>query len=709
MAEENYFSGRDPKNQFSSALKDNRMNIKTITMALLCVCTAMTAQEQPDSTDLFFRHLELNEVVVTGLAGDTKVKHTPAPISVIRPGDLMGRAATNIINALAAEPGLSTITTGSGISKPVIRGLGYNRVVVVNDGIRQEGQQWGDEHGIEIDGSSVHSVEILKGPASLMYGSDALAGVLIFQGDPNAAPGTVRGDVSSEYQTNNNMLAYSLAAAGNHSGWVWNARFSDKYAQAYRNRYDGFVPNSGFRERAASGMIGKNGSWGYSRLRMSYYYLIPGIIEGERDPETGDLEGSCFRSLPDLPFQHVHHYKVVSDNTFHLGPGNLKAILGWQQNRRQEFEESAEECGLDFKLNTLNYDLRYQVEFPAEWKAAFGLGGMYQRSQNLGDEYLIPAYKLFDAGLFATASKQLGDWTFSGGVRFDLRRLHSEALEDRFEDFYRTFPGFSASLGAVRPLGEHFTFRVNLARGFRAPNLSELASNGEHEGTLRYELGNKELRPEYSLQGDLGLDFSSKYVAVKAALFLSRIDNYIFAARNGQFEEDLPVYEFQSGLAHLRGGEVVVDIHPIHSLHLSSAFSCVYANQSNGDYLPFIPAPRLFSEAKYEFSHGGAKTFDNAFVAVNVDWNLAQNRFYAKDNTETATRAYVLLGVSAGTDVVIRGKKRLAVYLIGNNLTDVAYQNHLSRLKYADVNPVTGRRGVFNMGRNFTLKVEIPF
>ena len=685
------------------------MKYKTIMLALLCVCTAVKAQEQPDSTDLFFRHLELNEVVVTGLAGDTKVKHTPAPISVIRPGDLMGRASTNIINALAAEPGLSTITTGSGISKPVIRGLGYNRVVVVNDGIRQEGQQWGDEHGIEVDGASVHSVEILKGPSSLMYGSDALAGVLIFQGMPNAAPGTVEGDVSTEYQSNNNLFAYSLAAAGNHSGWIWNARFSDKYAGAYRNRFDGRVPNSGFRERGASALFGKNGSWGYSRVRLSYYHLTPGIIEGERDPETGVLEGDAFGSRPGLPFQHVRHYKVVSDNTFRLGTGNLKFILGWQQNRRQEFEESADECGLDFKLNTLNYDLRYQVEFPADWKAAFGVGGMYQRSQNLGDEYLIPAYRLFDAGLFATASKQLGDWTFSGGVRVDFRRLHSEALEDRFEDFRRTFPGFSASLGVVRPLGEHFTVRANIARGFRAPNLSELASNGEHEGTLRYELGNKDLKPEYSLQGDLGLDFTSKYISVKTAFFMSRIDNYIFAARNGQYaEEDLPVYEFQSGLAHLKGGEVVVDVHPIHSLHLSSAFSCVFANQSNGDYLPLIPAPRLFSEAKYEFSHGG-KTFNNAFVALNVDWNLAQNRFYAKDNTETATPSYVLLGASAGTDIFIKGKKRLSIYLIGSNLTDVAYQNHLSRLKYADLNVVTGRRGVFNIGRTITVKVEVPF
>ena len=152
-----------------------------IVLSLLSVCMAAAAQESsPDSTDVFYQHLQLNEIVVTGLAGDSKMKEMPAPVSVIRPADLSARAGGNIINAIATEPGLSEITTGGGISKPVIRGMGYNRVVVVSDGIRQEGQQWGDEHGIEIDGAGVHSVEILKGPASLMYGSDALAGILIF-------------------------------------------------------------------------------------------------------------------------------------------------------------------------------------------------------------------------------------------------------------------------------------------------------------------------------------------------------------------------------------------------------------------------------------------------------------------------------------------------------------------------------------------------
>jgi iron complex outermembrane receptor protein len=582
---------------------------------------------------------------------------------------------------------VSQITTGGAISKPVIRGLGYNRVVVINDGIRQEGQQWGDEHGIEVDGASVHSVEILKGPASLMYGSDAMAGVLIFHPVPVAAPGTVKGSISTEYQSNNGLMDYSLNASGNHNGLVWDARFSDKYAHAYRNSVNGWVLNSGFRERAASGMMGLNRKWGFSRLKFSYYHLTPGIIEGEDEGAVG--------YMPGLPFQQVYHYKAVLDNTFRLGDGRLKALIGWQQNRRQEFEESADEYGLYFLLNTLNYDIRYQRE-SGGWKYATGVNGMGQLSQNKGDEYLIPDYRLFDAGVFATASRQLDTWSLNGGLRADVRLLHSLPLETRFADFSRTFPGISGSIGAVRTIGESVHLRMNLSRGFRAPNLSELASNGEHEGTLRYELGNKDLMPEYSLQGDIGLDFSSSHVSGQFALFANKIDNYIFLTKTA--DGNPPIFTYTSGNARLFGGEAQLDFHPIHSLHLGGTFSYVNGKQIGGTWLPMIPAPRLLTECKYEFTHDG-KLLNNAFIAVELDWNARQDHFYAVDDTETATPSYTLLNMSMGTDIVIKGEKRASLYIIADNLLDSAWQSHLSRLKEV---------GIYNMGRNITFKMIIP-
>ena len=593
------------------------MNTRYIILPLLCLCTAVAAQDTKhnhaeDSTDVFFRHLQLNELTVTGVTGDTKLKHATAPVSIVSPQILRSTASTNIIDAIAHQPGVSQLTTGGSISKPIIRGLGYNRVVVMSEGVRQEGQQWGDEHGVEVDGSSVGSVEILKGPASLMYGSDAMAGVVILHAQPTLADGEMRANVSSEYQTNNGLFGYNLSMAGNQKGFVWDARYSDKMAHAYKNKYDGYVPGSQFRERAGRLMLGLNKSWGHSRLTWTTYHLTPGIIEGERDEITGEL--ICNTSdvktySKSLPFQQVKHYKLAWDNSLNLNNGYLKAIIGYQQNRRQEFEEDMDEYELYFKLHTFTYDLRYVTNEFDGWKLSTGIGGMYQKSGNEGEEYLIPDYRLFDFGVYATATKTLGDrWTLNGGVRYDHRRLHGDALQEdgewRFTDFSRHFNGVTGSVGAVCNLSDHLNLRLNLARGFRTPNMSELASNGVHEGSIRYELGEQDLKAEYSLQTDLGLDFTSRYISAQLALFANRIDNYIFTHRlNQEIEEGYLTYAYTQGDARLLGFEAGIDFHPVHSLHFSNSFSYVDAQLMNASadtkYLPFTPAPRWSSELKW--------------------------------------------------------------------------------------------------------------
>ena len=693
-------------------------------------------QHQNDSTDVFYKHLKLNDLIVTGVTGDTKLKHATTPVSIVTPQILHSTASTNIIDAIAKQPGVSQITTGSGISKPIIRGLGYNRVVVMSEGVRQEGQQWGDEHGVEVDGNAVNSVEILKGPASLMYGSDAMAGVVILHSEPTLAEGDMKATIGTEYQTNNGLFAYNLAFAGNKNGFVWNARYSDKMAHAYKNKYDGYVPGSQFRERAGRLMLGLNKQWGHSRLTWTAYHLTPSIIEGERDEETGDLiaDYSPIKSYSKaLPFQQVKHFKLVWDNSLNLSSGYLKTIIGYQQNQRQEFEESADEFELYFKMHTLTYDVRYITNEWNGWKLSTGVGGMYQHSLNKGEEYLIPDYKLFDFGIYATASKSIGDkFTLNGGVRYDYRRLHGYGLieddEIRFNDFCRHFNGLTGSIGAVYNINDQWNIRLNVARGFRTPNMSELASNGVHEGSIRYELGSEQLKAEYSLQADLGIDFTSPYVSAQLALFANRIDNYIFTHRLPVVIEDgYLTYAYTQGDARLLGFEAGIDFHPIHSLHFGNTFSYVDAQlmhqPADTKYLPFTPAPRWTSELKWELMHHAHTTvgrhqhhaipahrlkLNNLFVSAGIECYLKQSHIYRADETETETPSYTLLNLQAGTDIQIGSKKLAEFYIIADNLLDKAYQNHLSRLKYADFNAVTGRQGVFNMGRNITMKLIIP-
>jgi len=639
----------------------------------------------------------LKEVVVTGLTGNARVDYSPAPVSVVAPRILQEIPSTNIIDAIAHQPGVDQITTGSGISKPVIRGLGYNRIVTVNDGIRQEGQQWGDEHGIEVDPQTVHSVEILKGPASLMYGSDAMAGVLILHEQPVMPQGQMAATFGGEYQTNNHLWDYTINFSGNKGGVVWNTRWSQKNADEFKNKRDGKVWGSQFSERAITGMLGVNRSWGYSHLKFSTYYIKPGLVEGERDEDTEQL-------LHSEAYQKIYHHKAVLDNSFIIGDGSLKAVIGYQQNRRKEFE-GEEEPGLDFRLHTVNYNVHYTAT-KEKWQWAAGLSGMWQHSENMGTEFLIPSYRLFDIGAFASVTRNFENLTLSGGVRFDHRHLHSYGLmdegEERFEDFSRNFKGLTGSIGAIWRISSQWNARLNISHGFRAPNLSELGSNGEHEGTFRYEIGNHELSPENSWQFDLGFDYSSNILSAQVSLFANHVNNYIFLQRINTAGD---VYQYMSGDARLWGGECSVDFHPVEPLHFENSFSYVNAVQlhqpNDSRYLPFTPAPRWTSDFRYDIIRDG-RLFNNTYVSIGLECYLRQSNVHTANETETVTPSYTLVNFSAGTDIQWHGRRVASVFLNATNLFDKVYQSHLSRLKYAD------GPGICNMGRNLGIKVLIP-
>jgi len=697
---------------------------------------------------------EINDVVITGLSNSGEQKRTPTPIVVVPRLVLLQGASTNIIDALSSQPGIAQITTGTGISKPVIRGLGYNRVIVVNDGTRQEGQQWGDEHGIEIDEYSVDKVEILKGPASLAYGSDALAGVINMLSAPTLPEGKIAANLTANYQANNGLIGFSADLAGNHNGLVWDFRYSDKIAHAYKNRYDGFVLNSGFRENSLGLMIGLNKAWGYSHFKMSIYNMTPGIVEGERDSITGNFRrpialndstegsemvtGKALKSYtPITPFQKIHHYKAVLNSNFIIGNSSLKTIFGFQQNQRQEYGDvlNPEQYGLFFLLNTLNYDIRYILPEFRKLSISLGVNGMYQDSRNKGNEYLVPEYNLFDFGAFAIAKKSLGNIDISGGIRYDTRFEQGEDLylnvqgekittpEDgsvhRFTAFNSTFTGFSGSVGAAWQISRAFYTKFNLSRGFRAPNIGELGSNGVHEGTLRFEKGNPDLQAEKSLQEDFTLGLYSEHISAELDVFNNDIQHYIFsrkmanAAGGDSITDGVETFMFVSGNAHLMGGEFRIDIHPhpFDWIHFENAISLVSAVQNSQPdstrYLPMIPAPKVQSSLRADIKRINS-TFRNAYIKLELERYMKQNHYYSAFGTETETPGYSLLNLGLGTDITRLDKVLCSLFISINNLADAAYQSHLSRLKYGPVNYKTGRTGIYNMGRNVSFKLEIP-
>jgi iron complex outermembrane receptor protein len=712
-------------------------------------------------------YTESSEVVVTGVSKATQIKRNPVPVVSVSHDYLISNLSTNIIDGIAKIPGIRGVTTGPNVSKPFIRGLGFNRILTLYDGVRQEGQQWGDEHGIEVDQYGIQKIEIIKGPASLSYGSDALAGVVNLIPIQPAPEGKTIGDIISDYQTNNKYIGGSAMLASTKKGFEWMGRISHKMATNYKNKFDGRVFGTSFNETDASAFIGLHRQWGYSTLNFVLFDDQQEIPDGSRDSASRRFtrqitEEDTVREIvsdADLKtykithlHQRVQHYRVYWNNSFFLNKGSrLTVNVGYQRSVRREFSHPVLFTipGLYLQLNSYTYDIKYYLPEVNKWTITTGVNGMYQSNTSTnGTEFLIPSYHQFDIGPFVLVKKSFGKLDVAGGLRYDVRSFKNFQLYSAsnpvtgfdmpvygadtvgaamvFPNFSKTFAGMSGSAGFTYNATENFSFKANIARGFRAPNIAEISSNGIHPGTNFYQLGNPNFKPEFSLQEDIGFVYSSKQVVASLSLFNNTIQNYIYNQKvvnpDGSDLIIVPgnqTFQFQSARAHLYGGEAILDIHPIKEIHFENSLSIVYGDNKgvkgkalnpDAKYLPFIPPTHGVSELRFDIS-SKSKRFINGFIKAQVEYYAAQNRAYLEFGTETPTPGYTLFNAGVGGTFTNKIKKPvLSLYIMGNNLFDVAYQDHLNRLKYFEDFPgnFTGRDGIFNMGRNISFKIDIP-
>ena len=658
--------------------------------------------------------IEKSEVVVTGSAFTTDNKRSSVPVTPVDKMQILTAGGENLISSLAEVPGVSTVSTGNGISKPVIRGLSYNRVVVVNEGVRQEGQQWGDEHGIEIDQYSADKIEVLKGPSSLLYGSDALGGVINILEPIPPPPGAIRGEAAMQYGTNSGLTSNSLMLEGNQKGYTWRVRGTYKNAGSYKTPVER-VYNSGFNEFNTDALLGLHKKWGFSHLHLSRWDSHLGLTEGDRDSLTNKFLDQSGNVVPEAelntrklvpPEQHILHTKISSVNNIIIGQSQLRVNLGWQANDRKEFPDISPDPGLWFSLQTMTYDVKYYLTEKNGWETAFGFSGMHQENQNKGSEFLIPAYTLNDAGAFATVKRSWTKTTVNAGLRYDWRGIDGkEQVEEGYQLFsplHENFKAFSGSVGATYQVSEKVSLKTNLGRGFRAPNISELSANGVHEGTFRYELGNKDLQPETSLQADAGLSVDNRKYSFGIDLFYNRINHFIYYRNLNQEERDVdgifyPVYTYVQGLSDLFGGELNFDFHPLDRLHFESSLSYVQGeNRDLNTPLPFIPPLKITNELKYIFRLPKASRLKGTYLSVKVDSYFSQNRI---DAFETSTPGYVLVHLKAGTQCKI-GRQEMTLFINGSNLLNKTYFDNMSRLKEIGVN---------GMGRSIDFGALIPF
>ena len=607
---------------------------------------------------------------------------------------LQQKGTSTLIEGLATIPGVSQVSTGTSIGKPVIRGLSGNRVLVYSQGVRMENQQFGDEHGLGLNDAGVESVEVIKGPASLLYGSDALGGVLYFNSEKFAKTNTFQGDFSQRLFSNTLGSNTSLGLKTSTDNWKYLVRGSYSLHSDYKISDGNRVTNTRYNEQDFKAGIGYSNARFSSVLRYNFNKLDLGI------PEFGIAEQSTNYNA-DFPKQGVFNHLLSLNSTVFLKNSKLDIDLGYISNDRSEFEDS-DVAILHLKLKTLNYNLKYYFPKIGKLESIIGIQGMQQTNLNSGIEFLIPDAATNDFGVFGTANYEWKSNIFQAGIRFDNRNISSDSQgisgdEGSFEAVNKSFNSINGSLGYKTNLTEKLTLRLNFASGFRAPNLAELTSNGVHEGTNRYEIGNSALKTEQNVQSDLNLEYKNSHFEFFVNGFYNHINNYIYTNPSGLVIDGNDVFNYIQDNAKLYGGEIGLHFHPhpLDWLHFESTFENVTGKKQSrslgSDFLPLIPANNWNNTLRAEFNI--KKWLKDGFATFNVSNTFNQNNV---SGFETKSNGYTLVNFGIGGDLKF-GKTTFNINLNGNNLFDKNYIAHLSRLK---------TDGIPNIGRNIIVGIN---
>ncbi|CAM3741313.1 TonB-dependent receptor [Flavobacterium saliperosum S13] len=606
--------------------------------------------------------------------------------------DLQQKGAATLAEGLATIPGVSQISTGTSIGKPVIRGLSGNRVLVYSQGIRMENQQFGEEHGLGMSDAGVESVEVIKGPASLLYGSDALGGVLYFNPEKFAKANTFSGNFNQKLFSNTQGSNTSLGLKTSSDHWKFLTRGSYSTHADYEIPSGEKVINTRFIEKDYKIGIGYSDTYYNSEFRYNYNNLNIGL------PEE-DLENTNFRT-PLYPKQDIDNHMLSLHQKFFFRNSKLEADLGYTFNNRKELE-AVDEVALHMKLKTASYNIKYYLPKSGNLETILGVQGLHQTNKNNGEELLIPDASTNDIGVLLTSNYEWKSHTFQAGIRYDARKINTETHgivgeEGYFKAIDRTFESFNTSLGYKTKLRDKLTLRLNIASGFRAPNLAELTSNGVHEGSNRYEIGNADLKNEQNIQTDLNLEYGNAHFEFFVNGFYNHVNNYIFISPNGAEIDGNNVYDYVQDNAALYGGEIGIHYHPhpLDWLHFVSSFENVTGKKDTGEYLPLIPANKFSNTIRTEFNI--QQWFQKGYALVNLDYILKQNNNSA---FETTSNDYTLLNLGFGGNINV-GKAKFDLSLNANNLLNKTYVPHLSRLK---------TDGIPNIGRNIILGLNFNF
>jgi iron complex outermembrane receptor protein len=667
-------------------------------MAIMLLAFQLTFSQVDNQT------VELDEVVLS-LPFNQTLGKSVIKVDKINFDNLNPILKQYISKSISKLPGISIISTGPGISKPSIRGLSYDRVVVYNQGVRLENQQWGDEHGIGVSTSGINSIEVIKGPSYVLYGSDAMGGVLYIEPERYSDDFSV--DYMGLYNSNYNGITNNLGVKGSSGKFSYILRANMMDNQSFSTP-DGEVENTWFKENDIQAGLKYETEKFSSDLRLTMNFSELGLPDMEEGHDDHDEEGHDDHDEEghEDHYQEISHTTLTWKNSLDLGNDHvLNFTLGRQLNERQEFgghEEEEEEghddheeeghddhegheegeAELDMELSTNTLDINLVMPQSDIFNLIIGTNILSQENKNFGHEELIPDAEKKDFGLYGLGQITMENGAALIGVRYDSRSITSEMGSADFSNF-------NGSFGIKRDF-ENSTLRFNLSSGYRAPNLIELFADGVHHGSFRYEKGNSSLVAEKSFQTDINFDIVNEDSTVSFDLFYNDISDYIYISPSRETEDGYSVYNYMQQDSYLWGGEINYSKNTgFDWLSYNTSLGYIFAESADGEALPFI-APLTFNQVfNIDFSSNYSLEID--FLAKAKQGRVAM--------FEEETDGYSVLNLS-GNWMTSFLENDLNIFWSVNNVFDTEYYDHLSRFKTA---------GIEEMGRNISVGLKYNF
>lgn len=648
------------------------------------------------------KHIELDEVTISDSKG-TLQKYNAIHIETRKLKDLNAVSSTTLGEALANIPGVYSTSTGVGISKPVVRGLQGIRVVTLLNGLRIENQQWGGDHGMGVTDMGIGSVEVIKGPSSLLYGADALGGVVYFVDEPYAKQNTFEIGYKSQFESNtigtSDQLMIKLAKK--------NYRFN--LAGSFSNHADYQLPNRRFAENSRFGENGIKASFGFNKnkwamhVRYNYAHSRVGLPGHSHDslPDPSEFQVETQSRQATIPAQYFNNHFLSVDNKWFFNKFEWNLLLGQTANQLSEYEEKITIPGINMLLLNSLYNLRMKARLSERISLVSGFQGMFQQTTNFSnaEETLLPRSFSIDNGIYGLLYLESGKWNLQGGIRADHRLIRSLEEFNGNDPVEKNFTSLNFSLGAVRSV-ERTTFRANVSSGFRAPHLSELLANGFHHGALRYEIGNTELKSERASQLDVTYEIHGHHVELILNPFVNYIQRYITIQPMDSIIDGLPVFEYvQIPSVLMVGSDIGIHYHPhfAHWLHLESSVSFLQAMDDEGRGPALMPQNRINTLIKVSLRTKGKFSFEE--LVLQHVYMAEQNRVAA---VETVSPDYNLL--HAALKMKLGKENPLMINFGVKNILNETYIDHLSRLKNIEM-PHPGRN--FYVSINYTISKSL--